>query len=157
MSWCGKLRHIIGNGNCINLFADRKTLLMDLYAFVSPCRYVGARNTTVICCCQRRQTTLTLHQPHFADANRHQKMTTRTYTYFLRQSKGCVCFRTQVFFSLLLSPVVRFCSVSQVLTINETKCKFFFSLSLSLIHTYIYSIICTVSRIQTDRHLKHSS
>jgi hypothetical protein len=32
-----------------------------------------------------------------------------------------------------------------------------FSLSLSLIHTYIYSIICTVSRIQTDRHLKHSS
>jgi hypothetical protein len=122
---------------------------------------VCARNTTVICCCQRWRTTLTLHQLHFADANRHQKMTTRTYTYFLRQSKACMF----SYASLLFSPSC-FCAlfprlsrlVSQVLTINETKCKFFFfSLSLSSIHTYIHSIICTVSRIQTDIHLKHCS
>lgn len=99
MSWCGKRWHLIGNGNCINLFVDRKTLLMDLYAFVSLCICVCARNTTVICCCQRRRTTLTLHQPHFTDANRHQKMTTRTYTYYLRQSKGCMFSYTSLLFS----------------------------------------------------------
>jgi hypothetical protein len=48
-----------------------------------------------------------------------------------------VCFRTQVFFSLLRALVLSLSrSVSQVLTINETKCKFFF---FSLFNTYVHS------------------
>ena len=157
MSWCGKLWHLIGNVDCINLFADRKTLLMDLYAFVSLCIWVCARNATVICCCQRWRTTLTLHQLHFADANRHQKMTTRTYTYFLRQSKGCMF----SYASLLFSPSCS-CALFPLLSlslslVSSLKCwqsmkqnaNSFSSRSLQCIRIFIQSFVLFLEYRQT--------
>ncbi len=84
----------------------------------------------------------------FCGCKQASETATRTYTYFLRQSKQCMFSYASLLFSLprsfllCLSSADSQCNKMQIL-----------SLSLSLIHTY-NSFICTVSRIETDVHLK---
>lgn len=142
MSLGCKLWHLIVNGDCISLFIDRKTLSMKLYVSM----YMYERNAPTVCCCHRRRATLTSHQPHFADANKHQKRQ-QGHIHNSWENQLDVCFRTQVFFSFSFVLSLK-CWQSMKQNANSL---------LSLIPTHIYSIICTVSRIKTDMHLKHSS
>jgi hypothetical protein len=137
------LRHLMVNNHHINLFVDRKTLLLNLYVYL-----VCVCACTKHDCCLLFSSSSDSHIPlaTFCGCKQASAAMARTRTYFLKQSKGCMFSYASLLFSL---PFLL--SLSQVLTVYSIKCKFF----LSLIHTYIYSFLCTASRIETDTHLKH--
>jgi hypothetical protein len=113
------------------------------------CLYIYARKKCD-CCLLLSSLSSSSHIPAatFCGCKQALEITTRPYTYFLRQSKGCMFSFTSLIFSLALSlSFFHSCSVFQVLTIDETKCKFCYS--FQYIRTFIQSFVPFIESAQT--------
>lgn len=148
-----KLWHLIVNGDCINLFVDQKILFMNLYAYMS--LYICKEEMRLLLVIVIVVEQLSHPSSYLLRMQTGIRNNDKAIYILLETIKGMYVFvHKSHFFSRSLSLVL---SLLLCLSSADDRWNKMQILLLLSIHTYIHSIICTVYRIGTDMHLKHSS